>query len=123
MEPIWGLIWFFGFAVLTAVIGYRKKRAGILFAMAGVAVGIVIGFVVTGITAGQGYAGALSFFLGPVGALIAVLSARNGEQVAADGGEADGFKKCPFCAEAVRYEAIKCKHCGSAIHAPIAGGH
>lgn len=24
-------------------------------------------------------------------------------------------KKCPFCAEPVRREAIKCKHCGSAL--------
>ncbi|WP_318386400.1 zinc ribbon domain-containing protein [Enterobacter sp.] len=27
----------------------------------------------------------------------------------------DGMRKCPFCAEMVRNEAIKCKHCGSDI--------
>jgi hypothetical protein len=27
------------------------------------------------------------------------------------------LKKCPFCAESVRREAIKCKHCGSFIGA------
>ncbi|ALB49948.1 zinc ribbon domain-containing protein [Cronobacter sakazakii] len=31
----------------------------------------------------------------------------------------DGMKKCPFCAELVRQEAIKCKHCGSDISGNI----
>lgn len=27
----------------------------------------------------------------------------------------DGMRKCPFCAEMVKQEAVKCKHCGSDI--------
>jgi hypothetical protein len=30
-------------------------------------------------------------------------------------GESDRYKKCPSCAEAVRKEAIKCKHCQSSL--------
>ena len=28
------------------------------------------------------------------------------------------FKKCPFCAEQIRIDAIKCKHCGSSLVTP-----
>lgn len=30
--------------------------------------------------------------------------------------QTDGLAKCPFCAEVIRKEAIRCKHCGSDIH-------
>ncbi|MCX6739569.1 MAG: NINE protein [Candidatus Parcubacteria bacterium] len=29
--------------------------------------------------------------------------------------EKSGLKKCPFCAELVQKEALKCKHCGSVL--------
>lgn len=60
---------------------------------------------------------------GIVVALILFFFARK-KATAADQGQAlqipaNSLRPCPFCAEPIRKEAIKCKHCGSAVDAVV----
>lgn len=52
-----------------------------------------------------------------VGFIVAVMS-DSASEVAAETGSYGGYKKCPFCAESVRKEATKCKHCHSMLEGP-----
>lgn len=60
----------------------------------------------------------LSLVLSPLVGLIvafAISSRQRMEMEAAQRGDSAEFRKCPFCAEVVRREALKCKHCGSEL--------
>jgi hypothetical protein len=75
--------------------------------------------IVVGIWAGnRGRNGAgwclLSLLISPLLTfLILLVIGKNEQAVEAEAIETGGMRKCPMCAELVKREAVKCKHCGS----------
>lgn len=62
---------------------------------------------------GKGTWVALVAFTCPLLGIFLAIFSQNAQQVAVTKGEYGAYKKCPFCAESVRKEAVKCRHCQS----------
>jgi len=58
--------------------------------------------------------GFLFFFIALIHSLLINPNSEAKERGRLEGGTG---RKCPFCAEVVKVEAIKCKHCGSILKA------
>ncbi len=50
--------------------------------------------------------------LGPLGFILALVVSRNEPEIEKRSIQSGDLKKCPFCAELVKREAVVCKHCG-----------
>jgi len=119
MEPIHWLIVFIILCVLISFIANKKGRSGLLlfFSMVAPAVPLMMiaSFSLGNNMEAKPFAMWVIAFLCPVVGFFWAIMAKNKEQMAADIGSFGGMKKCQFCAEPVRAEAIKCKHCGSKL--------
>ena len=62
----------------------------------------------------------LSIFLTPlIGLLCALAAGKNVAQIEKRQIHNAEMRRCPCCAEIVRTQAIKCRHCGSALGEPL----
>lgn len=119
MEPIYWVIVFFVLCLLVSFIASKKGRSGMLlfFAMAIPAIPsmMLISYMLGNNMEAKPLAMWVAAFLCPVVGFFWAIMAKNKEQMAAEMGNYGDMKKCQFCAEPVRKEAIKCKHCGSEL--------
>lgn len=96
---------------------------------------ILFGVVCAVVASGKGRSGVGWFFLGlllgPIGLILSLVVSKNVERVESRAIAGGGMRKCPYCAELVKSEAVLCRYCGKDLPAekatdnsfPVYGDH
>lgn len=120
MDLTVGLILIFVWAGLNGLIAAKRGRSALTFFGVSLIPVLPLVIVTALLSRGNGTLMGWSAFLSPLVAFIASIAVKSGAEAAAASGSYRGLVRCPFCAEPIRREAVKCKHCASDLTVPAA---
>jgi hypothetical protein len=113
MEPAVGLILIIAISCVNAVIAWKRGRSAWAFLAYSLVPVLPLVLLASSLSSGDGTIMGWFAFLAPLATFVAAIVVRSGKEMAVVHGSHGDFVSCPFCAEPVRKQAIRCRHCGS----------